>query len=47
MLEKIFSKKKIGKHHRYINIKKVVCLKIAKLKNHNKIRETIEDVLFS
>mgnify|MGYP000158453936 FL=1 len=47
MLEKIFSKKKIGKHPRYINIKKVGCLKIAELKDLSKIRETIKDVLFS
>lgn len=47
MLEKIFSKKKIEKHLRYINIKKVGCLKIIELKDHSKIRETIKDVLFS
>ena len=47
MLEKIFSKKKKGNHPRYINNKKVGCLKIAKLKDLSKIRETIKDVLFS
>jgi hypothetical protein len=39
-------KKKIGVYPRYINIKKVGSPKIAELKDNNKIRETIEDVLF-
>ena len=39
-------KKKIGVYPRYINIKKVGSPKIAELKDHSKIRETIEDVLF-
>ena len=41
-----YDKKKIGKHPRYINLQKIGNPKIDELKNHNRIRQTLENVLF-
>ena len=42
-----FDKKKIGKFPRYISLKKIGYPKISELKNNQKIKKTIENVLFN
>ena len=42
-----YDKKKIGRNPRYINLQKIGSPKIDELKNHKRILQTIENVLFS
>ena len=42
-----FDKKKIGKFPRYISLKKIGYPKISELKNNQRIKKTIENVLFN
>ena len=42
-----FDKKKIGKFPRYISLKKIGYHKISELKNNQRIKKTIENVLFN
>ena len=46
-LNSSFRQKKIGKFPRYISLKKIGYPKISEFKNNQKIKKTIENVLFN